>query len=101
MSYTKDGHYEGETLTRSELYEQAPGGVVDLYGKIEARMKELKGKGWVDAHPGVIAQLVIAATVDYNQAMNRIRFQELEPRLEAIAAMVETAAVTGTKTGQK
>ncbi|MBQ9547591.1 MAG: hypothetical protein IJV01_00320 [Bacteroidales bacterium] len=89
MSYTKDGHYEGESLNRSELYAQAPDGVVDLYGKIEARMEALKGKGWADAHPGVIAQLVVAATLDFNQAMNRIRFQELEKRLEGLAALVD------------
>lgn len=86
MSYTKDGFYEGESLDSSALYAQAPDGALDLYGKIEARMEQLKGKGWVDAHPGVIAQLVVAATLDYNQAMVRIRLQEIERRLEAIAA---------------
>lgn len=97
MSFTEDGHYEGESLTRSQLLEQAPEGAVAYYVKIVARMEEVKGKGWVDAHPEVIAQLVVAASVDFNQAMNRIRFQELESRLDAIAGMIET----GTKTGQK
>ena len=97
MSFTEDGHYEGESLTRSQLLEQAPEGAVDYYVKIAARMEKVKGEGWVDAHPGVIAQLVVAASVDFNQAMNRIRFQELESRLDAIAGMIET----GTRTGQK
>ena len=91
MAYTEDDRYEGESLGRSELYAQAPDGVVDLYGKIEARMEQLKGEGWADAHPGVIAQLVVAATLDFNQAMNRIRFQELEKRLEGFVAAINTS----------
>ena len=91
MSYTKDGRYEGESLGRSELYAQAPDGAVDLFQRIEGRMAEMKGKAWADAHPGVVAQLVVAATLDFNQAMNRIRFQELEKRLEGIVAAINTS----------
>ena len=89
MTYTGNGCYEGETLTRSELLEQAPEGAVDYFQRIEGRMVALKGRDWVDAHPGVIAQLALAAAVDFNHAMNRIRFQELEKRLEGLAALID------------
>ena len=91
MAYTEDDRYEGESLSRSELLEQAPAGAVDFFQRIEGRMAEMKGKAWADAHPGVIAQLVVAATLDFNQAMNRVRFQELEKRLEGIVAAINTS----------
>ena len=86
MSYTKDGLYEGETLNRSQLYEQAPKTAVDLYQIIEGKMRDSKGDAWVDAHPGVIAQMVVAASIDFNLGMMRVRIQELEKRLNAIAS---------------
>lgn len=87
MSYTKDGVYEGESLDRSGLYEKAQQIAFDLYQALEGKMQELKGEEWVKAHPGVIAQLAMAASIDYNHAVDRIRLQEIEKRLNAIASL--------------
>lgn len=100
MSYTQDAHLEGESLSRSELIERLPGETVNLYVKIEAEMIGRKGKEWVTAHPGVIAQLALAAAVDFNQTMGRIRLQEISNDLRAIAAGVD-CGVTGTEPGRK